>query len=262
MARYGMVIDLDRCMGCRSCVEACKIENNTTAGSFWMYVFKFEEGKYPNSTLRFMPRPCQHCDNPPCAKVCPVEARYKQEDGIVLTDYKRCIGCRYCQVACPYGVNYFNWKDPEKQQYYDWSGGEGKDTYGSGDPLTEAGGAIPPYKNPDRDLNWGEDEKPVAGVAPYGGVMNKCTFCIHLVEQGDKPACVDACPAHVLHFGDLDDPNSDVSKLLARKRHFRLLEELNTKPKVYYVGHSHPSRDTRNVGPKLPTVESGTPMGV
>jgi molybdopterin-containing oxidoreductase family iron-sulfur binding subunit len=101
MARYGMVIDLDRCIGCRACMEACKVENNTPTAIFWMYVFRFEEGEYPNTHVWFLPRPCQHCDNAPCVKVCPVGARFKRYDGLVLTDFERCIGCRYCEVACP-----------------------------------------------------------------------------------------------------------------------------------------------------------------
>ncbi|MBC8231291.1 polysulfide reductase NrfD, partial [bacterium] len=120
MAQYGMLIDLDKCTGCRSCMEACKVENNTPQGVLWMYVFRFEEGKYPNTRLLPLPRPCMHCDNAPCAKVCPVGARYKREDGLVATDWKRCIGCRYCMVSCPYGVNYANWKDSKKNLYMDW----------------------------------------------------------------------------------------------------------------------------------------------
>ncbi len=98
--RYGMVIDLDRCIGCRACEVACKVENNTAKGIFWMHVFRFEIEEYPNTRIAFLPRPCQHCDNPPCVKVCPVGARFKQENGLVLTDFDRCIGCRLCQVAC------------------------------------------------------------------------------------------------------------------------------------------------------------------
>jgi len=102
MPKYAMAIDLERCMGCRACMEACKVENNTTEAAFWMYVFRFEEGEFPDVDVTFLPRPCMHCDNPPCVKVCPVGARHKQEDGLVLTDFERCIGCRYCEVACPF----------------------------------------------------------------------------------------------------------------------------------------------------------------
>ncbi len=105
MTKYGMVIDLDRCTGCRACMVACKVENNTPQANFWMYVFRYEEGEFPNTRVSFMPRPCMHCDNAPCVKVCPVGARYKRLDGLTATDHERCIGCRYCEVACPYGVN-------------------------------------------------------------------------------------------------------------------------------------------------------------
>ncbi len=132
MVRYGFVVNLKRCTGCKSCMLACKVENNTPKTVFWMYVFKWEEGKYPNVKIKFLPRPCMHCDNPPCVKVCPVGARFKEEEGFVLTDYERCIGCRYCETACPYGVNYFNWKSPTDNQYSDWKGDEGKDVYGTG----------------------------------------------------------------------------------------------------------------------------------
>lgn len=120
MTRYGMAIDLERCNGCRACMEACKVENNTPEAVFWMYVFRLEHGEFPDTRIAFYPRPCQHCDNAPCAKVCPVGARFRRDDGIVLTDQERCIGCRYCEVACPYGVNYFNWQDPKKGFYLDW----------------------------------------------------------------------------------------------------------------------------------------------
>ncbi|MEE9601168.1 MAG: 4Fe-4S dicluster domain-containing protein, partial [Thermoplasmata archaeon] len=140
MPAYAMAIDLDRCTGCRACMEACKVENNTPQSIFWMYVFRFEEGRYPDTQMWFMPRPCMHCDNAPCVKVCPVGARYKREDGLVATDWERCIGCRYCEVACPYGVNYFNWKEPSTNYYLDWS---------DGDLASVTGGAAPPYKNPD-----------------------------------------------------------------------------------------------------------------
>lgn len=239
MSRYAMVIDLERCMGCRACMEACKVENNTSQATFWMYVFRFEEGHYPNTRVWFLPRPCQHCDNAPCVKVCPVGARYKREDGLVATDWQRCIGCRYCEVACPYGVNYFNWKSPKKNYYLDWK--ENKAL------VARTNGAIPPYKNPDLDKPYGPERRRIAGGGHVKGVIEKCTFCVHRVEKGLVPACVANCPAFALHFGDLDDPNSLVSRLLKKKPHFRLLEEAGTQPRVFYVGGNPPSAETHQI---------------
>ncbi len=254
MARYGMVIDLSRCMGCRSCVEACKIENNTGEGMFWMHVFRKETGKYPNVRWTFTPRPCQHCDNAPCVKVCPVGARFKRDDGLVLTDFERCIGCRYCEVACPYGVNYFNWKKPASNQYFDWNGKEGDDVYGAGGVQDNVGKSIPPYQNPDHEKKYGEDKRLVSGGQHYKGVVGKCTFCVHRLDKGLLPACVATCPVKTLNFGDLDDPNSEVSRLLGQKKSFRLLENLGTNPRVYYLEGSTPGQEINVDIPRLTEV--------
>ena len=236
--RYGMVIDLDRCTGCRACMVACKVENNTPQSSFWMHVFRMEAGEYPNTQVWFVPRPCMHCQNPPCAKVCPVGARFKQADGIVGTDWKRCIGCRYCMVACPYGVNSTNWSEPASNYYLDWND----------DDLVKAIGSPGlPYKNPDLNGRHGIEHRYIAGGGQLRGVMEKCTFCVHRVEQGLLPACVTTCPTFALHFGDLDDPSSDVSRVLAAESSYRLLEELGTDPSVYYVGRSPSLEDGRQI---------------
>jgi len=233
-----MAIDLDRCTGCRACVEACKVENNTPTANLWMYVFRFEEGRYPDAYVWFMPRPCQHCDNAPCVKVCPVGARFKRDDGIVSTDWERCIGCRYCEVACPYGVNYFNWKEPAGNYYLDWSDPDLK-------PASQS--QVPPYRNPDLDRPGGTEQRRIAGGGRLKGVIEKCTFCVQRVEKGLDPACVANCPLFALHFGDLDDSNSRVSRLLERKPSFRLLEEVGTQPRVYYVGGHPPSAQAREI---------------
>jgi Fe-S-cluster-containing dehydrogenase component len=240
MTRYGMVIDLDRCYGCRACMVACKVENNTPAAHFWMYVFRFESGKFPDTQAYNLPRPCMHCNNAPCVKVCPVGARYKELNGITSTDWSRCIGCRYCEVACPYGVNYFNWKDPRKRQYLDWS---------DGDQLPVVGNSNPPYSNPDLEGRYGSERRTIAGGNHMKGVMEKCSFCVQRVEQGRLPACVTNCPTFALHFGDLDDPESTVSRLLATRSAWQLAEEMGTDPNVYYLGKAPPGTHVRQVEP-------------
>lgn len=227
MPHWGMVIDLDKCTGCQACTIACQAENNVPfAGpdetaldrsKHWHDVLAEvkEECTYPALHARFIPRPCMHCDDPPCVKVCPVGATYVDEEGIVRMDYQRCIGCRYCTTACPYAIRYFNWYAPEYPAGYD------------------------AYLNPN-----------VAVRAV--GVAEKCTFCIHRLEQAKReaaaqgreltdadmvllPACNEACPASARYFGDLDDPESTVSRLAHSPRAIRLLEDLGTEPKVYYL---------------------------
>ena len=238
MARYGMVIDLDRCIGCRACVEACKVENGTPEGSFWMYVMRLEQGEYPRTKTWFLPRPCQHCDNAPCVKVCPVGARFARDDGIVLTDFERCIGCRYCEVACPYGVNYFNWRDPKRSFYGEWNEPESR---------TSTGRALPPWRNPDLEIVHGDEERLTAGGGHEKGVVEKCTFCVQRVEKGLTTACAQTCPVHAIIFGDLDDPQSEVSHHLEDREHFRLLEELGTRPRVFYTGGRQPDAESREI---------------
>jgi molybdopterin-containing oxidoreductase family iron-sulfur binding subunit len=238
MPRYGMVIDLDRCQGCRACMEACKVENNTPQASFWMYVFRLEEGKFPDTRQSFLPRPCQHCDNAPCVKVCPVGARFKRQDGIVLTDAQRCIGCRYCMVACPYGVNAFNWKDPQERYYLDW---------GDADLKGVTGGAVPPWQNPDLALVHGDERRLTAGGGHFKGVVEKCTFCVQRVEKRLDPACAVTCPVQAIAFGDLDDPKSPPRQALEGRDEFRLLEDLGTRPRVHYVGGRAPASGVREI---------------
>ncbi len=223
MPRWGMVIDLDICMGCQACTIACAVENNVppaAAGSedddrpfTWMRLLSETEGQYPNANVEMLPRPCMHCDNPPCVTVCPVDATNIDNEGLVRQIYPRCIGCRYCTTACPYTVRYFNWKVPE------WPA-----------PLDE-------MLSPD------------VSIRP-SGVVEKCTFCHQRLQvakdvaaaegrslrPGDYvPACVESCPAGAMFFGDLDDPDSGVSRLARSSRAYRLLEELGTEPKVYYL---------------------------
>jgi len=226
MPRWGMVIDLDKCTGCQACTVACKEENNVAYGSpsenvrrivpYWNKVIAASVGTFPSVNIEMIPMPCMHCDNPPCVQVCPAKATYLREDGIVIQNFRRCIGCKYCIAACPYGVRNFNYKEQEVQEYHR------------------------PDLAPDRS---------VVGPWPFPqrthGVVEKCTFCFHRIDQGIKegkkigvdvvPACVEACPTEARIFGDLDDPKSNVSRLLGARGSFVLREEMGTHPKVHYL---------------------------
>ena len=227
MPRWGMVIDLYRCNGCQACEVACRAENNipvcgpTAAVQnrtiSWMRVGTEVEGEWPDVTTRFVPRPCMHCDRPPCTAVCPVRATSIDADGIVGQIYARCIGCRYCANACPYTVKSFNWRRPAY-------------------PTSTL-----PMLNPDVST------RPV-------GVIEKCTFCHQrlqrareraraegrpLREQDYVPACAEICPTGAIAFGDLHNPDHRVSQLVKDPRAFRLLEALGTEPKVHYLTENH-----------------------
>lgn len=217
--RYGMVIDTRRCVGCRACVVACKAENKTPPGVSYTVVVEEAIGNRPDDKPIFMTKPCFHCEDPPCVPVCPVSATFKREqDGIVVIDYQRCIGCRYCITACPYGARYFDFGENYEQVEQD---------------TAWAGVPSPEYNQ----------FKVRAGEASPVGNVRKCTFCLHLQDAegrydkaaGRWPACAKTCPGHAIHFGDFNDPGSDVNRLLAERQAIRLKEELGTNPNVYYL---------------------------
>lgn len=220
--QMGMVIDLEKCDGCLSCVFACHHHNSNPPGVLWLYLLAFEDEN--RDGINFLLRPCQHCSNPPCVKVCPVRARHKREkDGLVLTDYNLCIGCRYCMVACPYGANYFQWDEPP--------------------PRNSAMHKFTDYRG-----RW------VIGNPPKG-CMGKCEFCPERQDDGRaNVVCELSCPNGVIHFGDMNDPTSRPNQYLAKRRKekgeqlstFRLLEDHGTKPNILYIGHQ-PSRSARPV---------------
>jgi len=205
-----MVADLRRCIGCQTCTAACKQANATPPGVQWRRVLDLELGEYPDVQRAFVPVGCQHCDDPPCMEVCPTRATGRRADGIVTIDYDLCIGCAYCAVACPYQARY-------KTQRAGFAFGDAT--------VSEA---------------LRHDEARLA-------VATKCTFCVDRIDDGlaqglvpgidpsATPACVNACISKALSFGDLDDANGPVRRLLDENQHFRMHEELGTGPGFYYL---------------------------
>ena len=216
--RFAMVIDSGACIGCRRCMFACKEENNTpdTISPLWIEAFELESGvtvsghpsledlkernaasytQSPKEGKWYLTVHCNHCANPPCVKVCPTGATYKDKDGLVPMNYEICIGCRMCVVACPYSARRFNWFKPEL-------------------PANDVNPLVP---------------------ARLVGVVEKCTFCVHRVRRGKLPRCVEVCPVQAKHFGKLNDPESGVSRILRSSMSSVLLEEANTEPHVWYI---------------------------
>lgn len=176
--RWGFVIEVKRCIDCKACMVACKVENAVPHDKHRNWIGRIgPTGTFPTLGMKFEPGNCMHCDNPPCERVCPTGATYRREDGIVLVEYDKCIGCRYCMQACPYDARFVH----------------------------------------------------------TDGYIDKCTFCVHRLDNGQPPACVETCVGGSRHFGDLNDPTSEVSKLLATRDHYVVYEEAGTGPKIFYV---------------------------
>ena len=226
--KLAMVIDLQRCVGCGGCVIACKNENNVKQDVVWASRISRTVGQFPNVKYEYIPTLCNHCEKAPCVKGCPTRAMHKADGDITMHDPDKCIGCRYCIINCPYGVIHFN----EEEVHHFWSNDkpliEGG-TPSASEVTQKVGGRVLPYYNPARELS-----KPGTGIRRRG-IVEKCTLCDHRVVKGELPYCVEACPANARIFGDLNDPNSEVNKILSRFHSWRLKEELGTEPKVFYV---------------------------
>jgi len=206
--QWVMVIDQSKCTGCGYCTQACCAHNDVAPDMAWNEV---QVSGSVGDHITYIARPCMHCERAPCVEVCPVKASYHRDDGIVMMDYDRCIGCRYCQVACPYEARKFNWK-----------------------AYREPNPAVP---------EWGQPE---IARRPRG-VPEKCSFCVQRIDRGLElaltpgvdpdatPACCVVCPTGARVFGDLNDPNSAVSRILREHASYRLREDLGTAPRVYYL---------------------------
>jgi len=205
--KWVMVIDLSKCRNARKCVEACQSAHHLRPYEYHINTLVMQESA--NTPAYFMPKPCQHCDNPPCVSVCPVDATFKRQDGVVLIDNERCIGCRFCMAACPYSARMFLWEDPR-----------------------------------DAEADKGNEYNIELNVPQKKGTISKCLFSSDRLRENKLPYCVSACPNGVYYFGD---ENEDAvtngttketvrfSELLKNNGGYRLMAELGTKPRVYYL---------------------------
>ena len=203
--KFVMVIDLARCKNLKKCQSACNHMHQVHPGQNWIKVLGMEDAEH--TAPYWQPTTCMHCDEPPCVKVCPVDATFKRQDGIVLIDSDRCIGCRFCMAACPYTTRVFNWEEPV---------------------LTK--------EIADKDYSC------ETSLPQKRGTVGKCDFCPDMARKGELPHCVSACPNGVFMFGDMNEDSVTngaetfrFSELIKDKAGYRLMEDLGTKPRVYYL---------------------------
>lgn len=210
--KWGMLIDTRKCVGCYACTIGCVSEYKLPPGVVYRPVLEEEKGAYPGVQRTFLPRPCMQCENPSCVKVCPVGATFKQADGIVAIDYNKCIGCRSCLAACPYGARsfdtgaYYTTETPELQLYE-------KATF----------------------YEYGQKWSRSSHSSPVVGSARKCSFCTSRLSQGMLPVCVTTCIGRATYFGDLNDKNALINKVLGSAQPVRLKESLGTSPQVFYI---------------------------
>ena len=216
--KFVMVIDLAKCDGCGKYTKACNKMHFLPSNKKWIDVLEMQDA--PDAAPYYFPKPCFHCDNPPCTKVCPVDATFKREDGIVAIDNDRCIGCRFCMAACPYSVRLFNWTEPAQP------------------------------------VNFPEPGNPAEHVfQSKKGCVEKCDFCPHMAREGKLPACVTGCPMNAIWFGDAnedavtryDGTTTKLSQLLIDGAAYRFMEELGTEPRVYYLPPVNRSYDPAEI---------------
>ena len=224
--QYAMVIDLHACVGCSACDIACKQENNVAEGFAWSNHMIETRGIFPDVQLRYVPTLCNHCSDAPCVTNCPTTAMHKTEDGITMTNPDKCIGCRTCQLACPYGAIYYNDSEPHSKVREDNVALIAGCTATGQEVIGKLGTPIPVY-NPAR-------AETIPGVRPKG-VVEKCTFCDHRLANGELPACVVACPTGARIFGDMNDPKSPPRLATIKNKPRVLQSDKGTKPNVFYT---------------------------